>query len=167
MIVSWHCFNHRLELAVSDAVKACTEVNTFKMFLDTVYALYSTSPKFNRELFSIASQLSIQLSRIGRILDTRWSASSCRTIQAIWQCYGALYRHFSGKSDEAGLDGKEKAKFSGMAKKLSNPGFIQHLALMYDALEELADLSLALQRSDINVLMAHKLISKQVAVFSA
>jgi len=29
LIISWHCFNHRLELAVSDAVKSCTQINHF------------------------------------------------------------------------------------------------------------------------------------------
>lgn len=24
-LISWHCFNHRLKLSVSDAVKCCTE----------------------------------------------------------------------------------------------------------------------------------------------
>ena len=36
---------------------------------------------------------------------------------------------------------------------------------MYDALEELSDLSLALQRADINLPMANKLVSRQVEVF--
>jgi len=36
---------------------------------------------------------------------------------------------------------------------------------MHDALEDLSDLSLALQRSDITLPVAHKLISKQVEVF--
>jgi len=29
-IISWHCFNHRLELSVNDAVKCCTEINSFQ-----------------------------------------------------------------------------------------------------------------------------------------
>jgi hypothetical protein len=44
-LISWHCFNHRLELAVSDAVKSCTEINHFKAFIDSLYALYSMSRK--------------------------------------------------------------------------------------------------------------------------
>ena len=38
---------------------------------------------------------------------------------------------------------------------------------MYDALEELSDLSLALQKADINLSVAHRLISRQVEVFQA
>ena len=38
---------------------------------------------------------------------------------------------------------------------------------MYDALEELADLSLALQKCDITVIAANRLISRQIEVFNA
>lgn len=44
-IISWHCFNHRIELSVHDAVKANCEINHFKAFLDKLYSLYSQSPK--------------------------------------------------------------------------------------------------------------------------
>jgi len=43
-LLTWHCFNHRLELAVHDAVKACTEVNHFKIFTEKLYSLYSIKP---------------------------------------------------------------------------------------------------------------------------
>jgi len=38
-----------------------------------------------------------------------------------------------------------------MKRKLENPHFIQNFGLLYDALEELADLSLALQKADITL----------------
>ena len=41
LLTSWHCFNHRLELSVGDAVKSCTEINHFNCFMDTLYATYS------------------------------------------------------------------------------------------------------------------------------
>ena len=39
----WHCMNHRLKLAVGDAVDDVTNVNQFKHFIDSLYALYSMS----------------------------------------------------------------------------------------------------------------------------
>jgi len=164
-IVAWHCFNHRLELCVADAVKCCTEINHFKSFLDLLYSTYSMSPKLQRELTECAQDLEIQLNRIGRIFDVRWVASSSRTVKAVWKSYEALYNHFSGKLTETKIDPKEKAKFAGMKKKLENPFFIQNLGLMYDALEELADLSLALQKADITLPVANKLIARQIEVF--
>lgn len=167
LLISWHCFNHRLELAVGDAVKCCTEINHFKSFMDLLYSTYSMSPKLQRELTECAGELDVQLNRIGRVLDVRWSASSCRTVRAVWRSYEALHGHFSSKVQDADLDSKDKAKFSGMVRKMENGNFIQNLGLMLDALEELADLSLALQKADITLPAANKLIARQVQVFSA
>lgn len=50
MKIGWHCFNHRLELSVHDAVKACTELNHFKIFMQKLYTVYSAFPKNRRGL---------------------------------------------------------------------------------------------------------------------
>ena len=166
-LVSWHCFNHRLELSVNDAIKCCNEVNHFKSFMDLLYSTYSMSPKLQRELKECAGELEVQLKRIGRVLDVRWVASSCRTVKAVWTSYEALYKHFASKVDDRTLDSREKAKFTGMKRKFENPHFIQNLGLLYDALEELADLSLALQKADISLPVANKLIAREVEIFTA
>ena len=54
-----------------------------------------------------------------------------------------------------------------MVKKMENPNFITNLGLMFDALEELADLSLSLQKADVTLPAAIKLIARQVQVFTA
>ena len=101
------------------------------------------------------------------MFDVRWVASSCRTVKAIWKSYKAFHTHFTNKMDDAHVDAKGKSKFAGMKKKLENPNFIHNLDLMYDALEELADLSLALQKASITLPVANKLIARQVEVFMA
>ena len=88
-------------------------------------------------------------------------------MKAVWRSYEALYKHFCNKAKDTSLDGKERATFLGMAKKLENPIFIKNLGLMYDALKELSELSLALQKSDINLPTAHDKICRQVDVFLA
>lgn len=166
-LISWHCFNHRLELAVCDAVKSCMEINHFKAFIDSLYALYSMSPKCQRELAQCADELDVMLNKIGRILDVRWVSSSFRTVRAIWRSYEALHSHFRRKSIDSSVDSQEKAKFIGLAKKLESPAFIKNLGLMFDALQELADLSLALQQADVNLPSASRLVSRQVEIFTA
>lgn len=54
-----------------------------------------------------------------------------------------------------------------MIRKFRNPVFIKNLALMYDALEELSDLSLALQRADISLVKAYRMICRQIEIFAA
>jgi len=44
-IFPWHCMNHRLELAVADAVKEVSAVNHLKQFLDSIFRLFSQSNK--------------------------------------------------------------------------------------------------------------------------
>jgi hypothetical protein len=166
-LIGWHCFNHRLELSVHDAVKTCTEVNHFKAFMDKLYTLYSASPKNRRALADCAAEVSVQLQKIGRVLDNRWVASSFRAVRAVWSNYLALETHFDRQSKDFNLEGKERAQFSGLSNVLRGEVFVRNLGLMYDALEELANLSESLQKVAISLPRAQRLITRQVEVFTA
>ena len=145
-LIVWHCLNHRLELAVGDSVKDVTEVNHFKAFLDTLYALYNQSPKNQRELAEAATDVEAKLQKIGRVLDVRWSASSFRTVKAVWNSYSALHKHFENASEDTSRVSKVRTKYKGLMVRLESPEFLSDLALMYDVLEEeLSSLSLKLQ----------------------
>ena len=100
-------------------------------------------------------------------MSVRWVASSSHTVTSVWKSYAALHAHFPQKALDVSLDSRERSKCFGLAKKLECPVFVKNLGLMVDALEELADLSLELQKADITLSSAKKLISKQVAVFVA
>lgn len=67
----WHCSNHRLELAVDDVLNEVTGINHFKIFFDSLYSLYSASPKNQNGLRKCAKELDLQFLSIGRILNTR------------------------------------------------------------------------------------------------
>ncbi len=90
MLFVWHCMNHRLELAVSDAVDEVNSVNHFKAFMHKLHSLYSMSNKNERELKDAAAEVGSQLLHIGRVLDVCWVASSFRTVHAVWTSLGAL-----------------------------------------------------------------------------
>jgi hypothetical protein len=68
-IIVWHCANHRLELAVHDAVKTVSGINRFKSFIDKLCVLYHASPKSSIELQACANSLEMQLLKIGHILS--------------------------------------------------------------------------------------------------
>ena len=93
-VIFWHCANHRLELAVGDTIKEVSGIKRFKAFLDKLYVLYHASPKHSRELQECAKLLDVQLLKIGRVLSTRWVASSFRSVSAVWENYDALVEHF-------------------------------------------------------------------------
>ena len=51
----------RLELAVRDSVKEFTGINHFKIFITTLYATYSMSPKNVRQLAKCAAELAVEI----------------------------------------------------------------------------------------------------------
>jgi len=79
-------------------------------------------------------------------------------------CLLTFYAH---RSTDSSLDSKVRAQFKGLATKISASAFLLNLGLMYDALQELTNLSESLQAETINLPKAHRLIVRQVKVFSA
>ena len=96
----------------------------------------------------------MQINKIGRVLGSRWAASSLRAVKAVWNAYPALYTFF--KSEE---------KYSGMAKRLQNLNFLKDLALMADILSEISVLSVALQSRSLTLPKAEALIKRSIRAF--
>jgi hypothetical protein len=163
-LITWHCMNHRLELAVSDSVSEVTAINHFKIFLDSIYCLYHQSPKNQRELQACAESLESQIARIGRVLDVRWVSSSFRTVKAVWTSFEALHLHFTSASNDMTRDSKERSKYRGLLLRLASPEFLCDLGLLYDVLHELTSLSLGLQKRSVTLPQAEQLIKRTVRV---
>lgn len=163
-LFTWHCMNHRLELAVADAVRDVGNVFHFKAFLDSLYSLYSQSRKSNRELRESSLELGTQILKIGRILDTRWVASSYRTVKAVWLSFPALAHHFKVASEDNLRDGVERKKYEGLLARLSSVEFISDLGLMYDVLFELSTLSQELQNRSMTLPRSLVLIKRTIRV---
>jgi len=165
-IFTWHCLNHRLELAVHDAQRDIAAINHFRSFLDTVYSLFNQSSKNQRELKEASVELEAQILRIGRVLDVRWVASSFRTIKAVWVSFEALAKHFSIAAKDHSRDSRERAKYEGLLKRLSSHEFVLDLGLMYDVLSELASLSEDLQHRSKSLTRANMLIGRTIRVLT-
>lgn len=143
-VVTWHCMCHRIKLAVSYAVKEINAVNHVKIFMDKLYSIYSTSPKAQRDLEKCAAELNTELRKTGRVLSTRWAASSYHTLKAVWSNFAPLHKFFS---DESTAASSKKSMHKGVADTLASYEFLQRSAIMLDALEEVSELSLALQKA--------------------
>jgi len=57
--------NYRLELAVGDAADEAQGVSHFRIFMDSLYTLYSRSPKMHKHLQTAARELDIQVKKSG------------------------------------------------------------------------------------------------------
>lgn len=160
----WHCLNHRLELAVSDAVDDVTAINHFKTFMDSIYCLYSMSPKNIRELASICTDLDMACLQIGKILSVRWAASSFRTVAAVWRSFPGLCAHFETASSDRNRDSRERSKYKGLLQRLRSPQFLCNLGIVYDVLQEMSLLSLELQKRGTTLFTSDNLVKRTVRV---
>ena len=166
-IITWHCANHRLELAVHDAACDVAGISHFKIFLDKLYSLYSCSPKNRNQLEAAAESLSAHVRKLGRVLDTRWVSSSFSTITAVLTSYCSLAEHFRQASEDTTRDSRDRAKFKGLLRFLQSTAFVLNLSVMADALGELSHLSKDLQARTMTVVSAHRKIHRLSVVFEA
>ena len=67
-VIPWNCLNHWHELAVGDAADDIQEISHFKSFMDSLYSLYSRSPKTHTLVKIAAKNLDQQFRKIGRVL---------------------------------------------------------------------------------------------------
>ena len=122
-----HCMAHRLQLTVNDAVDTVNFVSHFRIFIDSVYKTYSMSPKNQKELETVAQQLSVELLKVRKVFDTRWVFSSFLAMRVIWQDFPALHQHFINCSQDQTRLSKERSKYQGLATKIKHGFFWQKL----------------------------------------
>ena len=149
--VLWHCLSHRLELAVSDTIKAVGGTQPIEDLFCKIYTIYSQSAKMQRDLKIIEAEINIQPCKVHKILTTRWVASSSRAVESFWRNYPALYKHFLKLSQS---NDKHKATYAGLAKRMDTIEFVEDVAIMKDCLGQLSILSESLQKNCTTLLKA-------------
>lgn len=156
LLQTFHCMAHRLELAVKNAIEEVNVVSHFKIFVDQLYKVYSTSPKNQRELDAAAELLSVELLKVQKIFDVRWVFSSYVAIKAVLRDYPALVAHFTKCAcPKTGCrTSKEQSKYRGLLTKLKSWFFLSETCMLKDTLRCLKQLSLYLQNQDANILNA-------------
>lgn len=166
-IILQHCCNHRLELAVADCLKEVSGINHFQSFIEKLYSLYHMSPKNMNKLKECANSIDQQLLKISKIFTIKWVASSLWTVKAVWNNFESLFQHFSNASMVDQRSSKEKAKFVGLKYTLKSIEFVHNLGILFDALTELSDLSIQLQKRYLFFMSADELIERTISVLES
>lgn len=152
LLSTFHCMAHRLELAIKNAVADVNCMSHFSDLIDSIYRVYSVSPKSQREIDAVAESLSVELLKVRKIFDLRWIFSSFTALRALWRNLPALYKHFSLCSTDPARNTKERSKFSGLEKKIKSWLILAQLALLKDCARVLKQLSLYFQKDLSNVI---------------
>ena len=112
-----------------------------------------------------ARLLEAELLKIGRMLSTRWVASSFRSVLAVWEDYESLVQHFEIAKLDSTRDKKDQCMYEGLQRKITSTEFVLDLGLMCDALQELSELSLDLQERNIDIYRADQKIKAVIQIF--
>jgi hypothetical protein len=145
-----HCFNHRLELGVKDALTK-TFLNNIIEMLQDLYYVYEKSPKRLRNLRELAEVLDDEVHKPERSHGTRWLAHKARACNTLLKSYNVIVTHIEQLATE---NGKDKSRFKAYHKKLTSLKFVAYLLLFEATLQPLSQLSLSLQGSVVDLVFA-------------
>ena len=147
ILVIW-CLAHKLELAIKDAFKK-TYMDNVTEALTMIYYYYKGSPKRNKEVKDIADIIDEQFKRPEKANGTRWVDHKLRAVTKMINNWNLIYIHMSNYVEDHTNRAEDRAKAKGILAKIRQFKFVWYLYFMKDVLNEIAKVSLLLQREDI------------------
>ena len=166
--VFW-CLAHRLELALSDALKNMMFLQVDEMLL-RVYYLYEKSAKKCLELNEVIHELKQRLehtdlpaeggNRPLRACGTRFVAHKVVALGRVIDQLGAYLSHLSVLSEDLSLRAADRQKIKGYTLKWWNSKIILGCAYFHDLLKPASVLCYALQADEVCVVTAIEAILK-------
>ena len=73
-------------------------ISHLKLFVDSLFSLFSCSTKNQHELQAVAADMGTELLHICCIFYVRWVFSTDKTLKALWHNYLVLHKHFTDAS---------------------------------------------------------------------
>nr|XP_055048997.1 protein FAM200C-like [Misgurnus anguillicaudatus] len=143
-----HCVAHREDLGIDDAWKGMQLMKEVETLLRTVYSLFSRSSVKKSKFDELAKVLEVDSLSFRPLNEVRW-LSRYQAVNAFLRNYSLLTEYCLKEAD----NDDPIAKYC--LKKLSDPKYRVAITVLGDVLEELAQLSVSLQRSNLNIIDAH------------
>lgn len=141
--VSIHCMAHRFNLATCQASKNITFMKDFEKTLSDLYYYFGGSKSGNRkcELQEIQKVLNDPQVKIKECHEIRWIAFS-EAVFAVYKSWSSLVTYFRRHDD---------SKCKSFRAKLTDYKFVSVLHLLMDILPSVAQMSMVLQKQDIDI----------------
>ena len=155
-----HCFAHRLNLVIVQAVKSVVPVADFFAALQLCYNFLSSSNVHSRWIaFQKDMYPNEQPVEFKTMSDTRWACQVCAVsaIQSRFECLIKFLRHVDNTDDN-----RERALVARNVLDQIDQKFIYCMLLMHDLLLEAKGASDTLQSPELNFLEAADLIESLI-----
>ena len=151
-MISVHCVCHRLALASSQASSDVDYFKKFKNYLLSLYNFFHNSPVRSARLKQVQEVLSIPQLKIARAVDTRW-LSHKSVISTLLKTLPAVLVYLYQQEDPTAI---------GLYKVMATYSFFASLLLLDEVLSAVNRLSLAFQRSVIDLTTISPLLHSTV-----
>lgn len=149
-ILSVWCLAHRLELAVKDCFKG-TFMDNVTETLTLIYYFYKGSAKRNKEVAEVAEIMEEHFYKPEKANGTRWVDHKLRSAAKLIANWKLIVIHLQSYIEDKSNKAEDRAKGKGILKKVMEYKLIWFLHFMRDLLNEIAKLSLLLQREDVTL----------------
>lgn len=165
-LVTIHCVNHRLELALKDAVKAFKPFDEVDRFYQDVWSLLKNSGKLKSEVAKAAEALNITYYTLSKIHGTRFLNHRRRGFSKLLHNWPALIAAFDNAlATPKGYRPETRAKLTGFVKKLKDYSFLCQVAAYLDVLENMGPLSLVFEKSGLMAFEVPSSVEKTLSNF--
>ena len=147
-LVVIHCVNHRLELALKDAVKGIPPFQECDRFYNNIFYLFKNSGKLKTETKKACEALDITHYPLPKIHGLRFVSHRRRGFTKLLRVWPAVITTFSNAlARDRGCRPETRAKMQGIVKKLRSYKFLCQTAAYLDILESISPLSSIREKS--------------------
>ncbi len=164
MVFIW-CVAHRLELALSDALKT-TEFKEVDDMLLKMYLLYNKAPKKLRQLEELHDlyQQTMEFDEGGvkpkKSSGSRWISHKLAAMKMCLDKWGVYIQHLETMTEDETITSKDKAKMKGYLRRWNSSRMPLLLALFIDMLTIPSILSLTFQKETIDPVQTVRALKK-------
>ena len=164
MVFIW-CIAHRLELALSNALKTTMFQEVDDMLLK-MYFLYKKAPKKLRQLEELHDlyQQSMEFDEGGvkpkKSSGSRWISHQLAAMKMCLDKWGIYIQHLETMTEHESITGKDKAKMKGYLRRWKSTRMPLLLALFIDILTIPSILSLTFQKETIDPVQSVRALKK-------
>eukprot|EP00112_Aurelia_sp_Birch-Aquarium-sp1_P000486 Seg10468.1 transcript_id=Seg10468.1/GoldUCD/mRNA.D3Y31 product="Zinc finger protein 862" protein_id=Seg10468.1/GoldUCD/D3Y31 len=163
-LVTIHCVNHRLELALKDAVKRVAEFDEVDRFYLNVWTLLRNSGKLKSEIKKASQSLNITHYSMPKIHGTRFLSHRRRGLSKLLHNWPAIIAAFENAlATNQGYRPETRSKLIGFLKKLKSHPFLCQVSAYLDVLETMSPLSLVFEKAGLMAFEIPPAIEKTIA----
>lgn len=164
LVFVW-CMAHRLELALSDALKN-TQFDDVDNMLLRMFYMYHKAPKKLRELKEIHELYKESMTfdeggiKPPKASGTRWISHKLKAMKTCLDKWGIYIQHLESLCEDKTIKSQDRAKLKGYLQQWRKSKMPILLAFFIDLLEIPSRLSLALQKEEIDTVYAAMSLQK-------